>query len=511
VARLTDPAATAALAANHACPLLNLVEIDGRVAARVVVGGMPVRAGMELATASPLIEAALAECLADLRERGVCGHIACLQDFVAGEANQAGFIDLERRVAWDFETRRSGPSILHDPNACVRCQACVDTCSITQNVGALSFDEELGIVVDEELCVRCGQCTLACPVGARSKTDYFAEVLGCQKCPYARPQAALREVDDTERVLAAIDDPEIVVVAQFAPAVRASLGEEFGLPPGDVVTGRLYAGLRRLGVNHVWDTNFAADLTIMEEGSELLERVKSCGVLPQFTSCSPGWIRFCETRFPELIPNLSSAKSPQQMFGAVAKTFAAERLGVDPRKMFVLSLMPCTAKKTEAARTEMTDAWSYWREKGKNADDEPFFDVDAVLTNRETARLLKLRGVDLAAMPDEGADPLLGEYTGAAPIFGRTGGVMEAALRTAYELITGETLNKLEFEALRGLEGVKTAMIQVGDLEVKVAVAHGLANAQAVCESVKMAASSPAITSSRSWPVPEDASGVVAR
>jgi len=481
---IDDPAAAPALRANHACPLLNVVEIDGRVASRVVGAGPRGRTGMTLATMSPALDAALAERLEGLH-RGVCAHIACLQSFVAGEAEQAGFIDPDERASWAFEARRSGPSIVHDPNACVRCRACVDTCTITQAVGALSFDEEKGVVIDEDLCVRCGQCTLACPVGARSRTDYFADALGCGPCTYARPRAALRVVDDTARVLAAIDDPEVVVVAQFAPAVRASLGEEFGLPPGDLVTGKLYAALRRLGVDHVWDTNFAADLTIMEEGSELIERVKSGGVLPQFTSCSPGWIRFCETQFPELIPHLSSAKSPQQMFGAVAKTFAAERLGVDPRKMFVLSLMPCTAKKTEAAREEMIDAWTYWREKGENAGEVPFSDVDVVLTNRETATLLKLRGIDLAAMGEESADPLLGEYTGAAPIFGRTGGVMEAALRTAYELLTGQTLEQLEFAALQGLEGVKTATIPVGDLEVKVAVAHGLANAKAVCESVR--------------------------
>jgi iron-only hydrogenase group A len=287
-------------------------------------------------------------------------------------------------------------------------------------------------------------------------------------------------------------DDQVVPVAVWSKrtvrdgmVIRATLGEEFGMEPGTLVTGKLYAGLRRMGFRQVWDTNFSADLTIMEEGFELIHRLNNGGVLPQFTSCSPGWIRYCEIFFPDLIPNLSTAKSPQQMLSAVAKTFAAEKLGVDPRKMFVVSIMPCTAKKIEAARKEMDSAYRYWREKGRVEEKDQFQDVDAVLTSREAAKLLKMGRIDLAAMPEEQHDPLLGQYTGAAPIFGRTGGVMEAALRTAYEVIAKEPLKTLTFESLGTLEGVKTATIPVNGIDVKVAVAHGLANARKVCESVR--------------------------
>jgi iron-only hydrogenase group A len=257
------------------------------------------------------------------------------------------------------------------------------------------------------------------------------------------------------------------------------------MEPGTLVTGKLYAALRRLGFNQVWDTNFSADLTIMEEGYELIHRLNNNGVLPQFTSCSPGWIRYCEIFYPDLIPNLSTAKSPQQMLGAVAKTHAAEKLGVDPRKMFVVSIMPCTAKKIEAAREEMDSAYRYWLEKKTIDEKDHFQDIDVVLTSREAAKLLKMGRLDLAAMPEEQHDPLLGEYTGAAPIFGRTGGVMEAALRTAYEVVAKKPLETLEFESLGTMEGIKVATVPVAGIEVKVAVAHGLGNAKKVCESVR--------------------------
>jgi iron-only hydrogenase group A len=295
----------------------------------------------------------------------------------------------------------------------------------------------------------------------------------------------MREMDDTRKVWDALHDKDKYVVVQFAPAVRATLGEEFGMEPGTLVTGKLYAGLRRLGFHQVWDTNFSADLTIMEEGFELIHRLNNGETLPQFTSCSPGWIRYCEIFYPDLIANLSTAKSPQQMLGAVAKTFAAEKLGVDPRKMFVVSIMPCTAKKIEAAREEMNSACRYWQEKGQVEEKDQFQDIDAVLTSREAAKLLKMGRVDLAAMAEEQPDPLLGQYTGAAPIFGRTGGVMEAALRTAYEVIAKEPLKKLTFESLGTLEGVKSATVPVNGIDVKVAVVHGLGNAKKVCESVR--------------------------
>ncbi len=470
---------------NPRCPLVNLVEVDGQVVPISIWADRPVRQGMKIRTASAELKAEVDRRLQHLHDHQECGFIRQLQEFVAAEAESRGLIELEKRAQWNFEPRGSAPSIYHDPNSCIRCQACVDTCNTIQGVGALRFDEEEGVIFDETKCTRCGQCILSCPIGFRKTPGFVGNLMGCEPCAFSRPLGAMREVDDTRKVWNALKDPEQYVVVQFAPAVRATLGEEFGLPAGTLVTGKLYAGLRRLGFEQVWDTNFSADLTIMEEGYELLHRLNNGGTLPQFTSCSPGWIRYCETFWPDLLPNVSTAKSPQQMLGAVAKTFAAERLKVDPRKMFVVSIMPCTAKKIEATREEMNSAFEYWREKGEVSEDESFQDVDVVLTSREAAKLLKMGKIDLATIDEQQPDPLLGEYTGAAPIFGRTGGVMEAALRTAYEVVTGEALEKLEFESLGTLEGVKAATVPVNGIEVKVAVAHGLGNAQKICESVR--------------------------
>jgi iron-only hydrogenase group A len=470
---------------NVRCPLLHLIEVDGRVVPldmwsnRVVVNGMTIR------TKSEQLEKTVNERLNHLHDHQQCLFVRQIQEFVATEAESRGLIDQEERAKWKFEPRTSSPSIYHDPNSCVRCKACVETCNTTQGVGALSFDEKEGVLFDESKCTRCGQCILSCPIGFRKLPDFVGELMGCLSCPYSRPLGAMREIDDTRKVWDALNDENKYVVVQFAPAVRATLGEEFGMETGSLVTGKLYAALRRMGFKQVWDTNFSADLTIMEEGHELIERLNSGGTLPQFTSCSPGWIRFCEIFYPDLIPNLSTAKSPQQMLGAVAKTHAAEKLGIDPRRMFVVSIMPCTAKKSEAAREEMDSAFRYWLEKGKVKEDERFPDIDIVLTNREAAKLLKMGKIDLASMPEESPDPLLGQYTGAAPIFGRTGGVMEAALRTAYEVIAEEPLAALEFESLGTMEGIKVATIPVKGIEVKVAVAHGLANARKVCESIR--------------------------
>lgn len=470
---------------NPRCPLINLVEVDGQVVPLAVWADRPIHEGMKISTRSPALKSEIQQRLAHLKEHQQCQFIAQLQEFVAGDAESSGLIDLEARSQWQFEPRVSPPSVFHDPNSCVRCQACVSVCNSTQGVGALSFDEEQGVLFDETKCIRCGQCILTCPMGFRKMPDFVGQMMGCKPCPFSRPLGAMREVDHTRDVWAALKDPEKYVVVQFAPAVRATLGEEFGLEVGSLVTEKLYAALRRLGFQKVWDTNFSADLTIMEEGHELLQRMGGGGKLPQFTSCSPGWIRYCEIFYPDLIPNLSTAKSPQQMFGAVAKTFAAERLNVDPRKMFVVSIMPCTAKKIEATREEFNSAYEYWLEKGKVQAEDRFQDVDVVLTSREAVKLLKMGKIDLAAMPEEKPDPLLGHYTGAAPIFGRTGGVMEAALRTAYEVVAGKPLETLEFEGLGTLEGIKTATVPVEDIEVKVAVVHGTGNAKKVCESVR--------------------------
>ena len=268
-----------------------------------------------------------------------------------------------------------------------------------------------------------------------------------------------------------LHDPEKHVVVQTAPAVRAALGEEFGLPMGTNVTGKMVAALRRLGFDQVFDTDFTADLTIMEEATELVGRIKNKGVLPMITSCSPGWINFCETFYPDFIPNLSSCKSPHEMMGAVIKSYYAEKAGLMPKNLAVVSVMPCTAKKIEADREELAATG--------------FPDVDAVITTRELARMIKSNGIDFLNLPDEEFDSLLGDSTGAATIFGATGGVMEAALRTAYETLTGETLKSLEFTAVRGLQGVKEANVKIGDLTLRVAVAHGTANAKTLLDSVR--------------------------
>ncbi len=299
----------------------------------------------------------------------------------------------------------------------------------------------------EMACVNCGQCINACPTGA------------------------LYEKDGTKQVWDLIADGSKHVVVQPAPAVRAALGEEFGLPMGTSVTGKMVAALRRLGFDKVFDTDFAADLTIMEEATELLGRLNNGGVLPMITSCSPGWIKFCEHYYSDFIPNLSSCKSPHEMEGAMIKSYYAEKAGIDPKDIAVVSVMPCTAKKYEAARPELSH--------------NGLADVDAVITTRELAKMIKEAGIDFANLKDEEFDNILGESTGASVIFGATGGVMEAALRTAYEVVTGKTLENVNFEQVRGVEGVKEASIQVGDVTLNVAVAHGTANAAKLLDAVR--------------------------
>ena len=350
----------------------------------------------------------------------------------------------------------SSYSVVRDPNKCILCRRCVDVCNSVQAVGAIGpvhrgFDTVIAPAYDAELaevaCAMCGQCINHCPVGA------------------------LYEKDAISDVWEALADPTKHVAVQVAPAVRVALGEEFGMEPGQIVTGKLAAALRRLGFDVVFDTNFSADLTIMEEGYELIDRIQNGGVLPQITSCSPGWIKYIEHFYPDLLPNLSTCKSPQQMMGALIKSYYAEKSGVDPANIVSVSVMPCTAKKFECERPEMTDSG--------------FKDVDHVLTTRELAKMIREAGIEFNALPEEGFDSPLGAGTGAAVIFGATGGVMEAALRTAYEVLTGKELKKLDFEAVRGMEGIKQATVAVGDLPLKVAVAHGLSNAKALMEKVK--------------------------
>lgn len=352
-------------------------------------------------------------------------------------------------------------SIVRDPNKCISCGRCLIVCEEVQTVNALTedgrgFDKTITTAFNKGMldspCVNCGQCTVYCPVGA------------------------LHEKTHKEYVWEALLDKDKYVVVQEAPAIRATLGEEFDMNPEEVTVGKMYAALRKLGFDRIFDTNFSADLTIMEEGTELINRIATGGTLPLITSCSPGWIKFMETYFPNLAKNVSTCKSPQQMFGTLVKTYFAEKENIDPAKIVSVSVMPCTAKKFEAARPEMNDSG--------------YQDVDYVLTTREFIKMIKEAGIDFKNLPEEKADNLMGSYTGAGTIFGATGGVMEAAIRTAYYVLVGEEMGNLDIEVVRGITGIKEASLTVptkdfGELKLNVVVAHGLGNARKVMEWIE--------------------------
>ncbi len=365
------------------------------------------------------------------------------EDVYAGENPQHDFDDTAKHM-------------FRDNDKCVLCRRCVAACQKWQAVGVIGpndrgFATHIGCAFEQNLgdvaCVSCGQCIVVCPTGA------------------------IAEKDNTKDVWRALSDPHKHVVVQTAPSIRVTLGEAFDLPIGTNVKGKMVSALRRLGFDAVFDTDLAADMTIVEEANELVERLKKGGTLPMITSCSPGWVNYCEHYYPEFVENLSSCKSPQQMFGALTKTWYAKRMGLDPKDIFVVGIMPCTAKKFEVARED------------EAAAGVP--DVDVALTTRELARMIDRAGINFAELPDEEFDSPMGESTGAAAIFGATGGVMEAALRTAASWLTGSDGAPVDFVEVRGVEGVKEATYQVGDLTLNVAVASGLANAKRLLDSVK--------------------------
>ena len=349
----------------------------------------------------------------------------------------------------------SAPHLVRDNNKCILCRRCVAACKqqFVSVIGAndRGIDTHIACAfekpLDETPCVSCGQCITHCPTGA------------------------LQERDDTAKVWDALNDPEKIVIVQTAPAVRAALGEEFGLPIGTNVEGKMTAALRRLGFDQVFDTDCAADFTIVEEANELVERIKTGGTLPMITSCSPGWVKFCEMYYPDQIGHLSSCKSPQNMMGGLIKTYYAEKNGIDPEKIVSVSVMPCTAKKFEVAREELTE--------------NGLPDVDISITTRELARMIDRAGIKFNYLADETFDELLGESTGAAVIFGATGGVMEAALRTANDWLTGQSNEAVEFQEVRGTNGLKEATYTIAGQEIKVAVASGIANANYVMSRIQ--------------------------
>ena len=439
-----------------------MVEVSegGRPARLVTACVYPVSEGMEVVTSSPRIEKSRKTTLEMILSTHDRKCLTCVRSTNCELQKLCRDYGIEDAGKYDglkpvYTIDESAPHLVRDNNKCILCRRCVAACKqqLVSVIGAndrgidthIACAFELGM--DDVPCVSCGQCTVVCPTGA------------------------LVERDDTAKVWAALADPDKYVVVQTAPAVRAALGEEFGMPIGTNVEGKMVAALRRLGFDKVFDTDAAADVTIVEEAHELVERIQNGGVLPMITSCSPGWVKFAELYYPEQLANLSTCKSPQQMFGGLLKTYYAEKMGIDPAKIVSVSVMPCTAKKFEVGREEMNE--------------NGYMDVDISITTRELARMINRAGIQFNFLPNEEFDDPMGTDTGAAVIFGATGGVMEAALRTANDWLTGTSNDAVEFHEVRGTKGLKEATYTINGMEIKVAVASGIANANYVMDQIK--------------------------